>query len=212
MVVDQSPKPLGPQEQEGKTWFSIKERQKSLIGWFVLGVSISFLPHWGNLCFPEATGIGQHRVCLSNTLSFPFYSVSGELCPNSRSLDGGVNQDACHPGYKENMLFRWDHSDSFLLVKAMGRVSLFGLSECNLGTVSAIFMPHVWSFLKQERMMLPSRETEKNKFECGGRPPNIACVPGSSHTCGLLDLQFMWINKFSLFNRISVIGNWKNYD
>lgn len=119
MVVDQSPKSLRAQEQEGKIGIFIKERQKSLIGWLVLGVSISFLLLWGDLCFPEATGIDQHRVCMSNTLSFPFSSVSGELYPDSRSLDGGVNQDACHLAIRR-VLFRWDHAESFLSVKAMG--------------------------------------------------------------------------------------------
>lgn len=43
--------------------------------------------------------------------------------------------------------------------------------------------------------MLPSRETERNKAEYGGRPANIASVPGSSHTCSPLDVPFMWVKK-----------------
>lgn len=45
--------------------------------------------------------------------------------------------------------------------------------------------------LKQEKMMLPSREAERNKAECGGRPASIASVPESSHTCSPLDVPFM---------------------
>lgn len=49
---------------------------------------------------PGAVTMGQHRVCLPTTLSFPLSSVSGEHHSDSRSLDGAVNQDACHAGYK----------------------------------------------------------------------------------------------------------------
>lgn len=57
-------------------------------------------------------------------------------------------------------------------------------SECDLGAAGVAFMPHG---VEQERMMLPSRETERSEAECGGRLAYTVYVPESSRTCSPLD-------------------------
>lgn len=45
------------------------------------------------------------------------------------------------------------------------------------------------------------------KLSVGGAVSNIVHVSASHHTCSPLDMTFLWINTFPLFNKISVTGN-----
>lgn len=116
-------------------------------------------------------------------------------------------------------LSRW--GPSFLPVEAVDK----GFPLQSIRMQSWALAPYVslgeGSCPKQgKKIMLPSRETERNKAEYGGRLTNTASVPGSIHTCSPQDMPFMWVNKqtnktktaFACLTGFSVTVNWKKYD